>query len=184
MRHGFTPSLEQLGDRVTPSALTAAPPAAAPGTTLMTRQVSIIVDAPQEQGEGPVTPEGHHALVFLSGGIPSAAEGAGHLRGWLLVAKQRAARDTLPPPSPTGGERIGPFFQFKSDRLVRPDLAGTGENPADGRKFKMLVAPLVLELDNAQSFPDDLVGWNFVNGSSAGVSGPYLFAQDGRSSGM
>jgi hypothetical protein len=44
-------------------------------------------------------------------------------------------------------DRVGPFFEFKSNRLP-PSEAD------DGRKYKMLVAPLVLEPDGIITFRD------------------------------
>jgi hypothetical protein len=54
MRTRFTPSLEMLGDRLTPSTLLPAE---------QTRQVSVVVDMSPESGD--------ECLVFFLGGIPS-----------------------------------------------------------------------------------------------------------------
>lgn len=107
--------------------------------------------------------------------------GASHVQGWMLIAKQRAIQSTagelaLIGESVAEVDRIGPFFQFKSNRL--------GPAGDDGRKFKMLVAPLVLDPDTARPYPDDLVGWNYANSSSGRPADPFSFTLDGRASGI
>jgi hypothetical protein len=66
-------------------------------------------------------------------------------------------------------DRVGPFYQFTSSRL-QPSAA------ADGTRYKPLFAALILELDNAQVPPDDLVGWDFAP-SAGSAAGPSVLLQ-------
>jgi hypothetical protein len=119
--------------------------------------------------------------VFFLGGLPAADDaeatlrrnlitlqssdvdrpaGATTIQGMLLIAKQQDMRLEdgelgLADAPLAEGDRIGPFFNFNSIRLER-----TAADTGDG--YKMLFAPLIIELDNATGYVDDLIGWDFI----------------------
>src|SRR5262249_15607669 len=67
-------------------------------------------DAPPPQEPAPVTLEGDQCLVFFLGGIPATVNGVADCTGFSR---------NLHNPAAAAGERISPFYEFKSSRLVR-----------------------------------------------------------------
>jgi hypothetical protein len=126
--------------------------------------------------------EGDQTLVFFLGGIPSDetpnyfvygtelpdADAAIRHRMFALVDRtQMAAGDVVLLASSLPGSDAE-LARRNLVTLLSTDLERPGTAPApDGRKYKMLVAPLVLELDEPSAGGD-----------------PFAFARDGRASGM
>ena len=243
MRTRFTPSLESLGARLTPSTWNP--------TTSQTRQITIVQElAPpgddfgllletlDENGklgstqvtgritgvavdplsEGPATLEGKECLVFFLGAVPSESlpndwvfgtelpkAHSSELQGWLLIAKQQAGDGDPGLTEEPSVARINPNLIDADFNFDAVDSPHTSSAAGDGRAYKMLFAPLVIDLDNRgdtrdasaptillqrlanPTIPDagthvlyqDIV----IPPQAGGSEGPFVFAQDPRSTG-
>ena len=100
---------------------------------------------------------------------------AAEVQGWLLIAKQQALRSTggemgLTDSPGTEEARVGPFFEFEAERLNRSETDG-------GRKYKMLLAPLVLE-SGAGGAPGATVVLQRLANPSMPYEGAHVLYQD------
>jgi hypothetical protein len=97
------------------------------------------------------------------GSAPADAGGASQIQQWLLVAKQRA--------SEPGDGYAGSHARYQ-DIFVPVAVDPSDPSAAnDGRKYKMLVAPLIIELDGAAGGCDSI--W-------IDLGYPVMVAGDGR----